>query len=174
MEPLFEVQGVMTEEVLRKAYRVNAKRTRTRVTLEYAFFGGMFFITLALGFFLLYMGDWSGLLYPLCVAFLAVIPPLIQKLAEKTMVTSSQDILRLPYTLRFYPEEYIDYSPRGEWHTAYAALYAVRETDDLLLLYQTKFKFTIIDKRGFTRGTPEDLVRFLHADGRFSCQRLSM
>ena len=29
MEPLFEVQGVMTEEVLRKAYRVNAKRTRT-------------------------------------------------------------------------------------------------------------------------------------------------
>ena len=174
MEPLFEVQGVMTEEVLRKAYRVSAKRTRTRVTLEYAFFGGMFFITLALGFFLLYMGDWSVLLYSLCVAFLAVIPPLIQKLAEKTMVTSSQDILGLPYTLRFYPEEYIDYSPRGEWHTAYAALYAVRETDDLLLLYQTKFKFTIIDKRGFTRGTPEDLVRFLHADGRFPCQRLSM
>lgn len=96
MEPLFEVQGVMTEEVLRKAYRVSAKRTRTRVTLEYAFFGGMFFITLALGFFLLYMGDWSGLLYSLCVAFLAVIPPLIQKLAEKTMVTSSQDILGLP------------------------------------------------------------------------------
>ena len=97
MEPLFEVQGVMTEEVLRKAYRVNAKRTRTRVTLEYALFGGMFFITLALGFFLLYMGDWSGLLYPLCVAFLAVIPPLIQKLAEKTMVTSSQDILGRRY-----------------------------------------------------------------------------
>ena len=90
------------------------------------------------------------------------------------MVTSSQDILGLPYTLRFYPEEYIDYSPRGEWHTAYAALYAVRETDDLLLLYQTKFKFTIIDKRGFTRGTPEELVRFLCADGRLSCQRLSM
>ena len=43
-----------------------------------------------------------------------------------------------------------------------------------MLLYQTKFKFTIIDKRGFTRGTPEDLVRFLHADGRFPCQRLSM
>ena len=33
---------VRMEEVLRKAYRVNAKRTRTRVTLEYAFFGGRF------------------------------------------------------------------------------------------------------------------------------------
>lgn len=174
MEPLFEVQGVMTEEVLRKAYRVNAKRTRTRVTLEYVLLGGIFLFTLALGISLVRMGDWSGLLSPAIVAFFSCLLILLHKMMEKNMVTSSQDILGLPYTLRFYPEEYIDYSPRGEWHTAYAALYAVRETDDLLLLYQTKFKFTIIDKRGFTRGTPEDLVRFLHADGRFPCQRLSM
>lgn len=69
MEPLFEVQGVMTEEVLRKAYRVHAKRTRTRVTLEYVLLGGIFLFTLALGISLVRMGDWSGLLSPAIVAF---------------------------------------------------------------------------------------------------------
>ena len=174
MEPFFEVQGIMTEELLSKMYRANAKRTPTRVTLEYVFFGGMFLITLALGIFLIYTGDFSGFLYPLLVAFLSIMPTLLHKLAEKNTIATSRDIIGLPYTLRFYPQEYVDYSPRGEWHTAYSALYAVRETNDLLLIYQTKFKISILDKRCFTRGTPETLVSFLCSSGQVPYKRLQM
>lgn len=66
-----------------------------------------------------------------------------------------------PFTLCFFLSELVEYSSRGEYHTPYGILQKIVESDKLILLFQNKVQFTVIDKAAFTRGTPEELLTFL-------------
>ena len=175
MEPLFEIQGVITEDLLIRMQKAHMKLTRTRMAIYYVAMAIMAVLVLIFFLLMAYSGDWlSALPSFMLLLFFFLILLLLRKSVVKSVIAASRDTIGMPYTIRFYHQEYIEYSPRGEWRTSYAMIHEVRETDDLLLIYQTKAKINILEKCGFIRGTPETLVSFLCSSGQVPYKRLQM
>ncbi len=90
----------------------------------------------------------------------------------RSAIRSADDFLGRPYTLRFYEGEYVETDALGEWHTPCASLYKVAETDGLLLLYHSKTRADVLEKRRFLKGALEELTAFLRGTCGLSYKRI--
>ena len=162
MEPLFEVQSCMTKELFLSFQKLHLHLRLWNTVLLY-FLGAAGILG---GFSMIIVWQFPQIAAPLMIASACCLAyPIIPKTALRQAIITNPDRLNMPFTLRFYPAEYIEYSPRGEFRTAYAQLYKIVESDRLILLYQSKWMAQIVDKAAFSKGTPEELVHFLR-DGR--------
>ena len=184
MEPIAEVQSVFTEDLYIEFNKAHLKllhlNTRLWTLVVVLLGGGTFIFVLDLltsrGKGFSYLGTVIAfwILGGFLCLFNVVFNSSIHKLGVKSMLKSSAGQLGLPFTLRFLPAEYIEYTPRGELHTAYSMLYRIVETDRLILLYHNKMQAHILEKGRFTRGTPEELLTYLRSVCPATYKRLRM
>lgn len=172
--PLFEVRQVMTEELYAEFYRAHRKKSGTQwillgIGLSFVVCGAVslnvMYLIVHRFFFLGAAAFAFGLLFLL-------LSPLSFLIGRNQTVQMNSGTLNMPSTLYFYDWGYDNVTPRGYVQCPYTALSQVVETHRLLLLYQNKFQAAVIDKACFTKGTPEELVRFLCGGGRLPYKRM--
>ncbi len=180
MEPLFEAEYVMTEAVYIKFNRIHFRSHAlfplsismgcvlsafSLLGMVSGYYGGEGFTPAD---FLVY-----GVFFFLGVLLILLsfrLPDAMAKSVARTM----RGRMGQPQTIRFFPGEYVEYTPRGEEHTSYTLLYRVVETDRMFLLYQSKVQANIVLKACLTRGTPEGLTAFLRGACRAPYKRIYM
>ena len=180
MEPLFEAEYVMSEAVYIKFNRIHF---RSHASFPLLISSGC--VLSAFSLLGMVSGYYDGKVFNLSdflvygvFFFLGVLLILLAFLLPDAMAKSTVRTMRgqigLPRTIRFFPGEYIEYTPRGEEHTPYTLLYRVVETDRMFLLYQNRIQADIVLKTGFTRGTCDGLSAFLRRACQGSYKRIYM
>lgn len=173
--PLFEVRQVMTEELYTAYYKAHmrAQGTGRSLTVCSALIGAVGLLLVVMELLDVSQGLWAygvaGMV--LCAGFL-LLRVYLPRLSAKNLLKTTQELSGEQEAVLFYDEAFVEDSPQGRWPTSYSKLSQVVETDRLLLLYQNKFQAAVIDKPCFTKGTPEELVRFLCGGGRLPYQRM--
>ncbi len=176
-EPRIVAEGVLTEDLYGRFARAHLKLTgggrALWILAGFLFAVGAFLLALDLcfsdggsevrGTALTMMG---------CSLVMGLAAYGVPRQNARSVIGAADGFLDRPYTLWFYEEEYVETNALGEWHTPYASLYKVVETDGLILLYHNKTRADILEKGRFLKGAPDELTTYLRETCGLSYKRL--
>ena len=157
MEPLFEIQGVQEKE---QYLRLNAALSReNKLSL-------LCYVLAAMMFVLMILTIWSGEIFSAvftCGAgiFLLFMPKMSVKGAIKQLEEKANIFYGNPFTIRFFEDEIIEFTPYSEVHVPYAMVYRVLETEEDIFVFIAPSQAICIRKNEVQRGSAHVLVRFL-------------
>ena len=157
MEPLFEAEGVLNKELYTRLQLAAFRENKTQV-LAYVMAGVLFLLAL------ISAATEALIAFALCVVagiFLLLLPKIsigsaVRQLEEKTCVHFNH-----PFTVRFFENEMIEFTPYTETRVPYTMLHHVLETERDLFIFTGPAQAVCIPKSVIKRGSPQVLVRFL-------------
>lgn len=160
MEPLFETQGIMTEERYRRFYLLHTQTTPLKAIVII-----MSVLLFVLAAFSLLM-EMSGSMIVLVSAGVCLLfwPKLAAKKYASQMDVTARYMRNKPFTLRFFADEIAEFTPIGEQHIRYEDVYRVVENQDTMLIYISASQAFVVFKSEMTRGTAQGLSVFLRCD----------
>ena len=183
MEPLFEVRNALTEDMMREFHRAQLSRRPLHFLV---IVGGMQIAVgvLRIVWLLLRQDSADGisrLLNALAPGLVWILPGIawlavtvyVPRAMVNRRIRGLRDVMAASYGIRFYAEDFVQEAPAGELRIAYPALRKIVETRSLLMLYQ-EGEVSIVQKSGFTRGTPEELLTYLRSVCPATYKRLRM
>lgn len=114
MEPLFEIQGVITEDLLIRMQKAHMKLTRTRMAIYYVAMAIMAVLVLIFFLLMAYSGDWlSALPSFMLLLFFFLVLLLLRKSVVKSVIAASRDTIGSPTPSAFIIRN-ISNTPPGE------------------------------------------------------------
>lgn len=166
MEPIYEATGRMTKERYRRFFDINC-----RVTKQVPIYS-----ICAVVFLLLSVPMWyfvhiaTACILVVFAVFLFLFPRLAGKQYASMMEKTAKGQIDLPFTIRFFENEWIEFTPKGETHQRYEDIYRVVETQDAVVIYISTAQGYILYRTDFTRGEAAHLLCFLRFQKRVAYQ----
>lgn len=160
MEPLFEVQTVLTESLYRDCCQLKMRRN----PIKFASFGcGLLFLGVGLLSLIAEYHPFTVVLSVFAGIFLFFYPKLLERIAATRMLKTMKRILGHPRILRFYDTYFTETSAHGEARIPYADLYQIREDNVVLLLLLNRVQMVVIEKQRMPAGMAERLVEHIRS-----------
>ncbi len=157
MEPLFEVQGIQSDDGFRRfnwaTMRYQKVLTLFRVMTTLLFIGAV--VSLLLGEF------FSLVLCLVFGIFFLIFPKYNIEATIKDMDKKPSISYRQPYTIRFFEEEMLEFTPYNDGHIPYTMLHHVLESAEDIYLFTSSTQAFVVCKADITKGTPSALTAFL-------------
>ena len=183
MEPLFEVKNALTEKMVQEFYLTQFRRGPMRFLYVVGALQLLVGLCMLAALFVQERDSRMASLLLLCLRPLLfwILPGILwgvlgfyvpRMLAKRRTQMLWEDMAR-PYTIRFFPNEYVQDTPEGEIRTAYSSLQKIVETRNLILFYLQDQTVSIVMKSGFTQGTPDELATFLRRESTASYKRMN-
>ncbi len=161
MEPLFEVQGIMDDDHFRCF-----QRTVFQGTMQKAY-RTLTVVLYAVAVLSLLMQDF---LIAFSLAVLATFFLLFPKINEKTFIKQMRETSKVsymkPYTIRFFEQDFTEFTPNGQQTVAYHEIYRVFESEEAFVILISAAQGYVIKKSEFTRGRAEAFSHFLRMQQR--------
>lgn len=82
--------------------------------------------------------------------------------SARRLYQSAKGIANLPFTMRFFDDEFLEFTPTGEQHTRYADILFAVYTPQMLVIFISEAQGYVLYPGDFTIGTLMDLVTYLH------------
>lgn len=157
MEPLFEVQGIQTDEGFR---RFNWATMRDQKTLAvFRAMTALLFVGAVIG---LLISEFLSVVVCLVFAiFFLIFPKYSIEAAIKDMDKKPGISYRQPYTIRFFEDEMVEFTPYNDGRIPYTMIHRVLETAEDFYIFTAPSQAFIICKADMTKGTPSALTAFL-------------
>lgn len=157
MEPIFEVRSVLDVCAYERMHRVMMRLQHMGAL--YGTFAGLFFF---LSLVLMTLDSWVLAILLLALGvFLIVLMVTSPKTMAKRAFETNRFAANLPYTVRFFAEDILDFTPKSEERIRYDELYRVVRTADALFLFISDSKAIVLPFAAFTRGTAQGLFQYL-------------
>lgn len=163
MEPLFINTTELNKETLWTFNKSHYSSYRMFLRPLYAVYLliGIFFLILNVSGLL--MGEevrWTGIFLPLLLILLGFYPRLVLRWSFRRYLQTEK---RLPIRSEYDFSEpgFRCVTPTSREEVEYSLLYRVVETEGYFYLYINKMNACIVDKNGFSRGTPEQFSVFI-------------
>ncbi len=157
MEPMFEAQGVQNDDAFR---RFNWAVMRDNKVLP-LFRAGTVLFFVAAGISVL-ISEFLSFALCLCIAiFLMIMPKHSIESVIKDMDQRKSIAYRQPFTIRFFEEELMEFTPYNDSRIPYTMIHRVLETAEDVYIFTSPTQALIVQKADITKGTPSALSAFL-------------